>query len=91
MKKFFLTVILTFFISTCLVLGESRFGELTEMRDERMRGQDNQWVRPHPGPFVWNKIEKEQGNFSWQEADEYVVYAQDHNQTIIATICKSTI
>ena len=86
MKKFFLTVILTFFISTGLVLGESRFGELTEMRDERMRGQDNQWVRPHPGPFVWNKIEKEQGNFSWQEADEYVVYAQDHNQTIIATI-----
>ena len=73
-------------ISTSLVLGESRFGGLTEMRDERMRGQDNQWVRPHPGPFVWNKIEKEQGNFSWQEADEYVVYAQDHNQTIIATI-----
>ena len=86
MKKFFLTVILTFLISTSLVLGESRFGELTEIRDERMRGQDNQWVRPHPGPFVWNKIEKEQGNFSWQEADEYVVYAQDHNQTIIATI-----
>ena len=65
---------------------ESRFGELTEMRDERMRGKDNQWVRPHPGPFVWNKIEREQGNFSWQEADEYVVYAQDHNQTILATI-----
>ena len=86
MKKFFLTVILTFFISTGLVLGESRFGELTEMRDERMRGQDNQWVRPHPGPFVWNKIEKEQGNFYWQEADEYVIYAQNHNQTIIATI-----
>ena len=65
---------------------ESRFGELTEMHDERMRGKDNQWVRPHPGPFVWNKIEREQGNFSWQEADEYVVYAQDHNQTILATI-----
>ena len=86
MKKFFLTVILTFLISTSLVLGESRFGELTEIRDERMRGKDNQWVRPHPGPFVWNKIEREQGNFSWQEADEYVVYAQDHNQTILATI-----
>tara|TARA_B100001175_G_scaffold51865_1_gene41093 strand:+ start:187 stop:1098 length:912 start_codon:yes stop_codon:yes gene_type:complete len=51
-----------------------------------MKGKDNQWVRPHPGPFVWNKIEKEQGKFSWQESDEYVVYAQDHNQTIIATI-----
>ena len=65
---------------------ESRFGELTEMFDERMRGKDDQWVRPHPGPFVWNKIEKKQGNFSWQEADEYVVYAQEHNQIIIATI-----
>ena len=86
MKKFFLTVILTFLISTSLVLGESRFGGLTEMRDERMRGQDNQWVRPHPGPFVWNKIEKEQGNFYWQEADEYVIYAQNHNQMILATI-----
>ncbi len=56
-----------------LGFAESRFGELTEMKDERMRGKKNQWVRPHPGPFVWNKIEREQGNFSWQEADEYVV------------------
>ena len=86
MKKFFLTTILAFFIITNPLFAESRFGELTEMHDERMRGQDNQWVRPHPGPFVWNKIEKEQGNFSWKEADEYVIYAQDHNQTIIATI-----
>ena len=51
-----------------------------------MRGKDNQWVRPHPGPFVWNKIEKEQGNFFWKEADKHVIYSQDHNQTIIATI-----
>ena len=43
----------------------SRFGELSEIRDEKMRGKDNQWVRPHPGPFVWNKIEKSQGNYSW--------------------------
>ena len=56
------------------------------MFDERMRGKDNQWVRPHPGPFVWNKIEKEKENFFWNETDEYVVYAQNHNQTIIATI-----
>ena len=60
MKKFFLIIILAFFISTNFLFAESRFGELTEMRDERMRGQDNQWVRPHPGPFVWNKIEKKQ-------------------------------
>ena len=65
---------------------ESRFGELTEIRDERMRGKDNQWVRPHPGPFVWNQIEKSQGSFSWDKSDQYVVYAQENNQTILATI-----
>ena len=65
---------------------ESRFGDLTEMRDERMWGKDNQWVRPHPGPFVWNQIEKSQGNFSWDKSDQYVVYAQEHNQKTIATI-----
>ena len=86
MKKFIFTVILAFFLSPNIVIAESRFGELTEIRDDRMRGKDNQWVRPHPGPFVWNKIEKEKGNFSWNEADEYVVYAQEHNQTTIATI-----
>ena len=48
----------------------SRFGELTEMRDKKMRGKDGQWVRPHPGPFIWNHIEKEKGKFSWEEADK---------------------
>ena len=64
----------------------SRFGELTEMRDKKMRGKDNQWVRPHPGPFIWNHIEKEKGKFTWEDVDRYVVYAQEHNQTILATI-----
>ena len=67
-------------------LADSRFGELTEMFDDKMRGKDNQWVRPHPGPFVWNMIENKKGKYNWRDADEYVVYAQDHNQTIIATI-----
>jgi len=85
MKKLFGIVVLG--LLWCNVgIAESRFGELTNMKDERMRGKNNQWVRPHPGPFVWNKIEKEQGNFSWQKADEYVAYAQNHNQTILATI-----
>ena len=73
-------------ITTNVLKAESRFGELTELRDDRMRGKDNQWVRPHPGPFVWNNIEKEKGNFLWNKADEHVLYAQDHNQTIIATV-----
>ena len=74
------------FISTNILNAESRFGDLTELRDDRMRGKENQWVRPHPGPFVWNNIEKEKGIFSWDKADEYVTYAQNYNQTTIATI-----
>ena len=83
---------LLFFFLFCLFIfsnilnAESRFGDLTELRDDRMRGKVNQWVRPHPGPFVWNNIEKEKGIFSWDQADEYVTYAQNHNQTTIATI-----
>ncbi len=84
-KNSFIIFFLLFFLNS-FSFAESRFGELTELRDERMRGKDNQWVRPHPGPFVWNKIEKEQGNFFWKEADKHVIYSQDHNQTIIATI-----
>ena len=68
MKKFLGLLFFALLIAN-IGFAESRFGELTEMHDKRMRGKDNQWVRPHPGPFVWNKIEKEQGNFSWQEAD----------------------
>ena len=67
-------------------LADSRFGELTEMFDDKMRGKDNQWVRPHPGPFVWNMIENKKEKYNWRDTDEYVLYAQDHNQTIIATI-----
>ena len=73
-------------ISINILSAESRFGDLTEMRDDRMRGKDNQWVRPHPGPFVWNNIEKEKGIFSWDKTDKYVTYAQNHNQKTIATI-----
>ena len=85
MKKLFIIFIVFFFV-TNNVKAESRFGDLTELRDDRMRGKENQWVRPHPGPFVWNNIEKEKGIFSWDKADEYVTYAQNHNQTTIATI-----
>ena len=85
-KTIIINVLIFFIFSINFSYSESRFGELTEMRDERMRGKDGQWVRPHPGPFVWNKIERKQGSFSWDEADTQVVYAQEHNQTIIATI-----
>ncbi len=85
-KKYFFLIFIFLIFTINFSYSESRFGELTEMRDDRMKGKDNQWVRPHPGPFVWNKIEKEQEKFTWDEVDEYVAYAQNHNQTTIATI-----
>jgi len=86
LKKNFFLIILFIILSINPSNSDSRFGELTEMRDERMRGKDSQWVRPHPGPFIWNHIEKEKGNFTWDDVDKYVVYSQEHNQTILATI-----
>ena len=83
--KNILLIILSLTLSNW-ALADSRFGELTEMFDDRMRGKDNQWVRPHPGPFIWNGIEREKGVFSWGEVDKYVIYAQEHNQKTIATI-----
>ena len=85
MKKI-LIILLSFLFSTNFANSESRFGELTEMRDDQMRGKDGQWVRPHPGPFIWNHIERDKGKFTWDDVDQYVVYAQEHNQTILATI-----
>ena len=85
MKKL-LIILLSFLFLTNFANSQSRFGELTEIRDEKMRGKDNQWVRPHPGPFIWNHIEKVKGEFNWEETDKYVVYAQENNQTILATI-----
>ena len=69
MKKI-LIILLSFLFLTNFANSQSRFCELTEMRDERMRGNDGQWVRPHPGPFIWNHIEKKKGKFSWVEAEK---------------------
>ncbi len=85
MKKLFFFIIFLILFSNSS-FSESRFGELTEIRDEKMHGKEGQWVRPHPGPFIWNHIEKEKGNFNWEDTDKYVFYAQQHNQIILATI-----
>ena len=57
--RIFLIFILFFIFKINFSFADSSFGDLTEMRDERMRGKENQWVRPHPGPFIWNGIERE--------------------------------
>ncbi len=57
MKKFLGLLFFALLISN-IGFAESRFGELTEMHDERMRGKDNQWVRPHPGPLFGTKLKE---------------------------------
>jgi hypothetical protein len=85
MKKILIILFSLLFLNN-FANSESRFGELTEMRDEKMRGKVGQWVRPHPGPFIWNHIESKKGDFFWEDVDQHVVYAQENNQTILATI-----
>jgi len=44
------------------------------------------WVRPHPGPFIWDKIEPERGKYDFSEVDEVVREAQAMGLNILATI-----
>ena len=44
------------------------------------------WDRPHPGPFIWGRIELEEGKYSWREADTYVQAIQNLNFATLATI-----
>ncbi len=44
------------------------------------------WDRPHPGPFVWGRIEQEEGNYSWRETDRYIQAIQNLNFATLATI-----
>lgn len=82
--KFLIIILLLIFSASSFA--NSRFGELTEFYDEKMRGKVNQWIRPHPGPYIWNHIEPEQGKFNWDEADNVKRYSQEHKQEILATI-----
>jgi hypothetical protein len=44
------------------------------------------WDRPHPGPFIWGRIEKERGKYDWGEVDRYVQEAQHYSFATVATI-----
>jgi len=44
------------------------------------------WARPHPGPFAWEWMEPEQGQFSFEATDNWVRQAQSNGIAILATI-----
>ncbi|MFQ6135632.1 MAG: hypothetical protein ACE5PM_00425 [Candidatus Hydrothermarchaeales archaeon] len=44
------------------------------------------WARPHPGPFIWSRIEPEKGMLDFKEADDEVKLLQDYDITMVATI-----
>ncbi|MFA5049790.1 MAG: hypothetical protein WC501_02170 [Candidatus Micrarchaeia archaeon] len=59
-------------------------GALDEMENIRLIGGG--WARPHPGPFVWDYIEKIEGAYDFSYPDEYVMAAQEKNISILATV-----
>lgn len=44
------------------------------------------WIRPHPGPFSWNTIERSKSSYDFSVTDNLVKTAQANNVAILATI-----
>ena len=44
------------------------------------------WQRPHPGPFVWGRIETSSGVFNWDECDKEVERSQKYGVNVLATV-----
>lgn len=47
---------------------------------------DVHWERPHPGPFIWDKLQKDSGEYDWSFSDNYIKKSQSYNFNIVATI-----
>ncbi len=44
------------------------------------------WERPHPGPFIWGEIEKDEGTYDWSAVDKYITDVQNNGVLFVATI-----
>ena len=65
----------------------SNFGFLGTLHDpEELRELGVIWDRPHPGPFIWGSVEKEEGLYDWAEVDYYVAWSQWYGFSTLATI-----
>lgn len=66
-----------------------RFGFLTgddsEFREVRDMGAG--WVRPHPGPFIWGKMQKGTGDdYNFSGSDDIVKSAAKYGVKVLATL-----
>ena len=66
-------------------IGGDRFGFVC-FDEEAIEDLGLRWVRPHPGPFIWGRIESKEGRYDFSEADEVVRRAQEMGLNILATI-----
>jgi len=64
-------------------VGTNRLGVLWPGSDMEFPGG---WVRPHPGPFIWGRVERTQGRYDWTEADLTVEKLQGQGLAILATV-----
>jgi len=44
------------------------------------------WSRPHPGKFVWGKVEFEKGVYNWKKIDKEIRRNQKYKSEIMATL-----
>ncbi|HEC31453.1 MAG TPA: hypothetical protein ENI41_03070 [Deltaproteobacteria bacterium] len=65
---------------------DSHFGFMHPEHFEEMEELNVYWQRPHAGPFIWDEIEPEPGQFDWVYADEVVKESQNHDINILATL-----
>jgi hypothetical protein len=64
----------------------SRFGFMHPDDFADMTDMGVFWQRPHPGPFIWGRIETSPGVYNWGSCDEEVKRSQKYGVNIIATI-----
>lgn len=65
---------------------DSRFGFMHPHHFKEMQELPAYWQRPHPGNFIWDRIEQEENDFDWREVDYDVRRSQQYNINIVATI-----
>ena len=94
MKKIILSVVLLFFpflISAAQIDTTNKFGFLSAGLDKAnfdyLAEVGAGWLRPHPGPAVWEIIqENKNADYDWDLMDESINKIENHNINMLITI-----